>query len=100
MSLAVYSAKPCWPSATSDSGYATDGGFPFQMQAVSELFDETTLVVPCSASSDRAGEIGLGGKDLMVAPITEPWSSGIWRKILFPVWLSRNSLVVLRHILK
>jgi len=37
MRLAVCSHKPCWPSSASPSGYATDGGFAFQMDALSQL---------------------------------------------------------------
>jgi hypothetical protein len=50
MKLAVFSHKGCWPCAASPTGYATDGGFPFQMAAIAELFDETVLPVVWEAT--------------------------------------------------
>jgi glycosyltransferase involved in cell wall biosynthesis len=98
MRLAVISHKPCWSSASSPSGYATDGGFPFQMKALSELFERTTLVVPCSRSGDSAGEIPLTGKGLSIKPLSSPGGRGIYRKLRLPFWLIRNSLSVIREI--
>ena len=68
--LAVFSHKPCWPAANSPSGYATNGGFPFQMRAISELFAATRLVVPCSLAQRQPGETALAGHNLSVAPLT------------------------------
>ena len=62
MKLAVFSHKLCWPSAASPSGYATDGGFPLQMQTLSELFDATTLVVPVADHAAVVGEMPLTGR--------------------------------------
>src|SRR5205823_17011 len=55
--LVVISHKECWPSSQSPTGYATDGGFPFQMQALSELFASTTLLIPSGDVRDQVGEI-------------------------------------------
>ncbi|MCI0551024.1 MAG: glycosyltransferase, partial [Anaerolineae bacterium] len=98
--LAVFSHKPCWSSSASPSGYATDGGFPFQMRALSELFDATTLVVLCSSQKNHAGEIPLQGYNLSVAPLTTPAGSGIWRKAALPFWLIGNSPVLVREIFR
>lgn len=88
MRLAVVSHKLCWPRADSPSGYATDGGFPFQIRALSELFDATTLVVPCSATTKQPSE-SLAGHNISIAPLT-PLRSGHWRRVMFPLWLLRN----------
>ena len=64
LNLTVFSHKPCWSSKTSPTGYATDGGFPFQMAALSELFGSTRLVVPCSSEASPEGEAALTGKNL------------------------------------
>lgn len=98
MKLAVFSYKLCWPSASSPSGYATDGGFPFQMQALSELFDTTTLVVPCSSTTTRVGGMSLSGRNLSVRPLTNPTGSGLSRKATFLFWLVRNSPLLIREI--
>src|SRR5688572_27265163 len=66
MKLLVVSHKPCWPSDRSASGYATDGGLPFQMRAITELFDSTTVMVPCVLPGNREGETPLEGPGLSV----------------------------------
>jgi glycosyltransferase involved in cell wall biosynthesis len=98
MRLVVFSHKPCWSSSDSLSGYATDGGFPFQMRALSELFDETTLVVPCFSLESRIGVSSLTGHNLSFAPLTLPSGSGLWRKAGLLFWLVRNSPVLMREI--
>src|SRR6267378_170657 len=100
MKLVVFSHKPCWSSADSPSGYATDGGFPFQMGALSELFDSTILVVPCSEPLSRVGEIPLGGHELSVAPLSTPMGRGLARKLSLGIWLLRNSPTILRELVK
>lgn len=95
--LVVFSHKLCWPSASSPSGYATDGGFPFQMRALSEIFEETTLVVPCSPVANRVGEILLTGHNLSVAPLTVPRGKGLWRKAGLLFWLVRNCRVIFQQ---
>jgi hypothetical protein len=98
MKLAVFSYKLCWPSASSPSGYATDGGFPFQMHALSELFDATTLVVPCSSTTERAGGMSLTGHNLSIRSLTNPSGSGLRRKAGFLFWLVRNTPALIREI--
>lgn len=97
MKLTVFSYKLCWPSASSPSGYATDGGFPFQMRALSELFDATTLVVPCSSSVTRVGGMDLTGRNLCIRSLTNPSGSGVWRKVGLLFWLIRNASVLVRE---
>ncbi|MFN0086392.1 MAG: glycosyltransferase family 4 protein [Blastocatellia bacterium] len=90
MILLVISYKTCWPEPMSPSGYATDGGFPFQMRALSELFDETRLLIPCARGGREPGEGHLSGNRLSVIPLSSPVGAGIWRKAAFPFWLLRN----------
>jgi glycosyltransferase involved in cell wall biosynthesis len=98
MRLTVFSYKLCWPSASSPSGYATDGGFPLQMRALSELFDATTLVVPCSSATAQDGGMNLAGRNLSVSPLTNPAGSGLRRKAGLPFWLARNAPALVREI--
>jgi glycosyltransferase involved in cell wall biosynthesis len=93
--LVVFSHKLCWQSADSPSGYATDGGFPFQMRALAELFDSTVLVVPCTSAAPHSGEVPLSGHGLSIAPLTVPRGTGTVRKLAMPVWLVRNAPVLL-----
>ena len=95
--LVVFSHKVCWPSASSPSGYATDGGFPIQMRALSEIFEETALVVPCSSGASSAGELPLAGRNLSVAPLTVPGGRGLLRKAALPLWLAVNCPVIIRQ---
>ena len=98
MNLVVFSHKPCWQSAASPTGYATDGGFPFQMQFLSELFDSTQLVVPVQSNVAREGELPLTGRNLTVLPLQMPRGSGIARKLSLIPWLLKNGPVVLRAV--
>jgi len=100
MRLVVFSYKPCWRSDRSPSGYATDGGFPFQMQALSELFDSTTLVVPCDHRGSREGEVPLVGHRLSIVPLTPPRGRNLRRKIGLPIWLLRNGHILIREALR
>ena len=90
MRLVVFSHKPCWPSSGSVSGYATDGGFPFQMAALSQLFDHTTLVLPERSSPAPPGLRPLEGHRLAVEPIPEPRGTDLRRKLALLAWLPRR----------
>ncbi|MEP7338517.1 MAG: glycosyltransferase family 4 protein [Acidobacteriota bacterium] len=100
MKLLVVSYKTCWLQPASPSGYATDGGFPFQMRALSELFDSTTLLIPCSGGNTRAGEGHLTGNNLSIVPLPAIAGADFWRKVRVPFWLMANSVTLLREILK
>lgn len=96
MRLAVFSHKPCWTSPDSPSGFATDGGFPMQMRAISELFDETILLVPCESEARARGEMPLTGCNLRIQPLRPLRGTGIWRKAALPGWLLMNAPRILR----
>ncbi len=98
MDLVVISHKICWPSDESPSGYATDGGFPFQMAALSNLFDSTTLVLPCDSRRSSSGGAPLEGHNLQVAPLSVPRGAGWVRKLALVPWLIRHSLSLSRHV--
>ncbi len=100
MKLLVVSHKPCWPCSVSPGGYASDGGFPFQMRALSELFDSTTLLLPCSEPPSRAGEISLEGHNLAIAPASMPAGRGLARKLRMALWSIRNMPLICREIIK
>jgi len=88
--VAVITHKACWPDASSASGHATDGGFPFQMHALSGLFEELILMLPLAPGPKPAGAAPLEGKGLQVVPLTPLPSGTVQRRLLFPVWLLRN----------
>lgn len=97
MRLSVISHKVCWKSTNSPSGFITDGGFPQQMGAISELFDETRIVVPCKNEGDITGLSPLTGKNISVVPLSEPKGEGFRRKLNIPFWLIKNCITILRE---
>ncbi|MCW5960602.1 MAG: glycosyltransferase family 4 protein [Pyrinomonadaceae bacterium] len=98
MKLAVISHKVCRISEASPSGFATDGGFPRQMEAISELFDETRIVVPVKTTDSYAGLTSIVGKNLAVSKLSEPLGKDLFRKLLMPWWLVANSGTIWREI--
>lgn len=98
MHLVVVSHKLCWQNAASPSGYATDGGFPLQMAAISELFDSTELLVPTSADEVAKGLTPLAGARLSVRPLSSPKGSGLWRKFDMIRWVATNGPAIWRSI--
>lgn len=98
MRLAVISHKVCWQSPGSPSGFATDGGFPFQIRALSELFDETRLVVPVDSHPRPTGEALLTGHNLSVVPLDIPKGHDLSRKLRFPMWLATNFAIIYKEV--
>jgi glycosyltransferase involved in cell wall biosynthesis len=98
MKLAVISHKVCWQTADSSSGFATDGGFPLQIKAISELFDETKVVVPCEKAENTDGISPLVGKNLQVSPLSVPSGKGLMRKLDIPLWLIKNGWKIWREV--
>jgi hypothetical protein len=60
------------------------------MQALAELFERTTLVLPLEPKATRSGELPIEGTNLRVAALTPMIGKGIWRKIMLPMWFARN----------
>lgn len=98
MQLAIISHKTCWKSEESPSGYVSDGGFPLQMEAISELFSKTHLVVPVEASSPPVGVTSLTGKNFKIVELSILEGRGWKRKLNFLLWFLKNCLVIWREI--
>lgn len=90
MRLAIVSHKICRKDPAAASGYATDGGFPRQIEAISELFDETVLVVPCGERENKSGLTPLEGKNLKFCELSVQSGKDFRKKLLLPFWLLRN----------
>ncbi len=90
MHLAVISHKFCWVDKESPTGYATDGGFPMQMAAISELFAGTEMILPCDAINGSDGLSPLQGRNISVLPLTEPSGKGVRRKLSMIRWVFTN----------
>lgn len=88
MRCAVFSHKICWRSKESPSGFVTDGGFPIQMDAISQIFRETRVVVPVSTDAAPDGSLPLAGNNLSVVPLRTGRGRGRLRRLLlFLEWL-------------
>lgn len=98
MRLAVVSHKVCWNVPGTPDGYQTDGGFPLQIKAISELFDETKVVVPCEPLQKQNGVSPLEGHNLRVRQLSVPKSVGWRRKLQIPFWLLRNGAIIWREV--
>src|SRR5258707_15657806 len=61
------------------------------MKALSELFETTTLLVPCAATGNRSGEIPLVGRGLSVRPLAVPAGKDLRRKLAMLPWLARSA---------
>jgi glycosyltransferase involved in cell wall biosynthesis len=70
------------------------------MRALSQLFQATRVVVPCSRSGQRAGEIPLTGHNLAIIPLTMPVGTDLGRKLALPFWVVRNGVTLLREAIK
>lgn len=97
MNLVVISHKPCWFSLEFNN-YVTNGGFPFQMEVISELFDETTLVIIESKSVSPAGTRLITGKKIKIRPLPEPMGSDFKRKMNLLRWGPKNIPIIWKKI--
>lgn len=68
------------------------------MEAISELFDKTTVVVPCSDGPGGKGTSTLKGRNLTVRALSIPRGQGLRRKLDMPGWLLKNSLAIWREV--
>jgi len=92
VNLAVLSHKLCWRDWRVPSRVATDGGFPFQIGAIADLFDETIVAVPVGSSARAGGEHPLTGPRLRVLPLgTARGRPGVQRKLALAPWTMRNA---------
>jgi glycosyltransferase involved in cell wall biosynthesis len=98
MRLAIISHKVCRKADDSPSGFATDGGFPLQIGAISELFDKTEVVVPCDEIRKTAGLTPLVGKEMRICELSVPCGNGLKRKLAMPFWFLRNGKIIWRKI--
>ncbi len=70
-----------------------------QIRAISELFDETRVVVPCEIlDRQNKGISPLGGRNLQVSPLSVPKGKDWRRKLDMPFWLLKNSLKIWREV--
>ena len=81
MNITIISHKEIWFDKKSDTGFATTGGFPFQISAISELFDSTRLVALHRKKTIQGDLTNIHGKNIIVRSLPEPLGKGIFRKL-------------------
>jgi glycosyltransferase involved in cell wall biosynthesis len=96
--LVVVSYKACWNDPESQTGFSTDGGFPFQMAAIAECFDETALILPVDPRPSTRGLSHLSGKNMHVKPLNSPAGQDLIRKLQIPFWLAQNGARIYKSI--
>lgn len=92
MRLCVISSKACWQE--SDGTWYSYGGFPAQMQALSSLFESTTLLVVRAA--ERNGGIALPPRASVVGVATLA-AGGLRRRLSLLIRLPRLIWLMLRY---
>lgn len=97
MQVVVFSHKDIWADADAPFGYVTDGGFPFQMKAISQLFDKTTLLLPLAYWEKPAGVTPLVGHNINVVPLSPIRGKGWRRKLRMIFWCLHNGRIIWRH---
>ena len=87
MHLLIISHKEAWLSNNSNYNVETTGGFPFQINAISTLFETSTLICCLRNHSKPDNLTPLKGKNLSIVPLQEPPFSGRLRQISILFWL-------------
>ena len=96
MQLLIGTHKPCWLLENGD--VVTDGGFPLQVRALSELFDRTTVVATRARRPVPSGLLPLRGRNLRHRLLPEPAGAGLLRKIRLVPWLLQRLPTLFREI--
>lgn len=98
MNLLVISHKETWMDLNSPTGYATIGGFPFQMRALSDLFDATTLLVLQRTNPMPPGATSFVGHNLVVKTLPEPKGHDFLRKVRLFAWVPRHMSTIWKQV--
>lgn len=98
MNLLVISHKETWADSASPSGFSTKGGFPFQMKALSELFDQTHVLSLQRLSDPPPGIIPIRGNRLQITTLPEPKGRDLERKLRLLFHLPRWILKIWREV--
>ena len=96
MKLLFISHKESWPDLNSPSGYSTNGGFPFQMQAISQIFGKTRLLITQPDLPKPANLVPLQGYNLSVHTLPSP-GGGRWHKLKLIPWALKNVFIIWRE---
>lgn len=99
MKCVVLTHKLLWRVRGGNTEYATDGGFPRQMEALSKIFSKLVICAPVSGK-DRDGGSALRGQSLGVVPLGPLETRGVARRITLVWWTIRNLPTIVREIVR
>jgi glycosyltransferase involved in cell wall biosynthesis len=77
MKLVIVSHKENWRTA---DGYTTVGGFPLQMEALSQAFDQSTVLLPLLTSTTPKGAVPFSGHNMTVETLGILNGRNNWRR--------------------
>jgi glycosyltransferase involved in cell wall biosynthesis len=97
VNLLVVSHKECWREPASPTGWASNGGFSFQMQAIAALFDQTRLLITSPGGRAPEGLNPLRGPGLSVEVLPTP-RGGVFHKLRLIPWAVRHLPAVWRAV--
>tara|TARA_B100001564_G_C20658399_1_gene680384 strand:+ start:386 stop:1543 length:1158 start_codon:yes stop_codon:yes gene_type:complete len=99
MDLTIFALKQLWKSDV-DKNYYTNGGFPLQVAAISELFDNTNIICPVSSVDNTTNSLTkIKGKKVKVLELLTPMKGdGFIRKIYFIPWFFKNFKILITKI--
>jgi len=95
LNLLIITHKETWRKKT---GIYTTGGFPFQINALSHLFDSTTLICTNRRKESPSNLSHIRGKNCSIRPLQEPPCKGILRHLLYSFWLLIYSSILWKSI--
>ena len=86
MDLIIISHKEVFYSKKLIGQYRTSGGFPHQIEHISKLFSETTLICTLRYTRSNKGLLPLIGKNLRIFALPEPPFKGHLRHLSLLFW--------------
>lgn len=99
MNLLFISHKEAWFDSISPSGYSTNGGFPFQMWAISQQFDQMRLLITQPDEPSPGNLTPLRGHQLSVQILPTP-GGGFFHKLNLITWSWKNIPIIWREVKK
>ena len=99
MKLLIVAIKPLWKSTTNNS-YYTNGGFPLQVKAISELFDQTRILCPVSTTQEvPSGLTKVNNKNITIVDCHAPHNEKhVYKKLRFIQWIINNTPLLIKEI--
>tara|TARA_B110000438_G_scaffold270081_1_gene286967 strand:+ start:5332 stop:6489 length:1158 start_codon:yes stop_codon:yes gene_type:complete len=100
MKLLIITHKEVTPDLEINNSYKTSGGFPFQINSISNLFSNTSLICLLRTREMGSQLAPIVGKNFLINTYPEPLFSGHFRHIAFLFWLPIHFKSIFKQIKK